>query len=125
MELNTSNIVDLVSKLLHSTTQVKVAHWQSLSYSQHMVLDGYYNSIQGLNDGLIEVIQGKSKSIVKGFKSYPITDNVDPIKYMESLKQSVETYRLKLPKEFDNINNQLQMVIDLIELTIYKLTFLK
>ena len=115
--------VDIASKLFHSSLQLHAAHLQTYSFAVHKgALDGFYKDITGITDTLIETYQGKIKGRVKGYKSYPIVDDVDPVKYLESLKMEVEKYRKTLDFSMDNINNQLQIVIDLIESTLYFLT---
>ena len=119
------SFVDLMSKLIHSRDQIHILHLQSKSYSQHIALDGYYSGIVSLIDSLVETYQGKTKTLVTGYKSYSFNENSDPVTYLNLLKEDVENYRKTLDFTMDNINNQLQLVIDLIESTVYKLIFLK
>jgi len=117
--------VEIISKLLHSTLQLHIYHFQSKSYSQHVAL-GVYDDISGKLDELCETIQGKTKSILKGYKSYPFLEDDNPIKFLEDLKMCLESYRKKLKSpEYDNIDNQVQTIVDVVESVIYKLTFLK
>jgi hypothetical protein len=44
----------MVSILLHSQTQVHIFHLQTKSYSEHKALQGYYEGIDALVDGIIE-----------------------------------------------------------------------
>jgi len=118
------SFVEIISKLFHSSLQIHAAHLQTYSYAVHKgALDTYYKEIVELGDELVETYQGKMKTRVKGYKSYPIADDIDPAKYLESLKAEVERYRKTLDFPMDNINNQFQLVIDLIESTLYFLTF--
>ena len=122
---NKGSFVDLISKLIHSRDQIHILHLQSKSYSQHIALDSYYNGIVGLVDSLVETYQGKTKVLLTGYKSYNFSENSDPVTYLTLLKDDVENFRKTLDFSMDNINNQLQLVVDLIESTVYKLTFLK
>jgi high-affinity Fe2+/Pb2+ permease len=54
-----SGFKDMVSILLHSQTQVHIFHLQTKSYAEHKALQGYYEGIDALVDGLIESYQGK------------------------------------------------------------------
>lgn len=117
--------VEIISKLLHASSQIHIYHLQSKSYAQHMAL-GIYDEVTSKLDELAETIQGKTKSILKGYKPYPFVEDDNPIKFLEDLKMCLESYRKKLKSpEYDNIDNQVQTIVDLIESCIYKLTFLK
>jgi hypothetical protein len=50
---------EMVCRLLHSQTQVHIFHLQTKSYSEHKALQGYYEGIDALVDGVIESYQGK------------------------------------------------------------------
>ncbi len=50
---------DMVCQLLHSQTQVHIFHLGTKSYSEHKALQGYYEGIDALVDGVIESYQGK------------------------------------------------------------------
>jgi DNA-binding ferritin-like protein len=57
-----SDFDEMVSRLLHSQTQVHVFHLGvkgSGSYAAHKALQGYYEGIDALVDGIIESFQGK------------------------------------------------------------------
>lgn len=117
--------VEIISKLLNSVTQLHIYHFQTRKYSDHMAL-GVYDDISGKLDELCETIQGKTKSILKGYKSYPLLEDDNPIKFLEDLKMCLESYRKKLKSpDWDNVDNQVQVLVEIIEKTIYKLTFLK
>lgn len=126
MELyKTYTDVEIISKLLHAVSQIHIYHLNSKSYSQHMAL-GVYDEITSKLDELAETIQGKTKSILKGYKAYPFVEDDSPIKFLEDLKICLESYRKKLKSpDWDNVDNQVQVLVEIIEKTIYKLTFLK
>jgi len=44
---------EMVCRLLHSQTQVHVFHLQTKSYSEHKALQGYYEGIDALVDGIV------------------------------------------------------------------------
>jgi len=117
--------VEIISKLLGAVSQLHIYHFQSKFYSQHIAL-GVYSEIEDKLDELTETIQGKTKTILKGYKTYLFLEDDNPIKFLEGLNSCLESYRtnLKTPS-WDNVNNQIQVIQDLIQITIYKLTFLK
>lgn len=126
LKLKSNTHIDVASKLFHARTQIHVYHLQTKSYAQHKALDEAYNGILDLTDAYIETIQGKLGMILTGYKTYPLLEDNNPIKFLSQLKADIETYRINVlnKKEFNNIDNQCQVIVDLIESTIYKLKFL-
>jgi hypothetical protein len=124
---NESNLgfKNMVSTLLHSQTQVHIFHLQTKSYSEHKALQGYYEGIDELVDGLIESYQGKY-DIIKNYDSVK-TDNYvsseQVINYFKSLDTMIDKARKSVKESF--IQNQIDTVQELIFSTIYKLRFLK
>jgi hypothetical protein len=120
-----SGFKNMVSTLLHSQTQVHIFHLQTKSYSEHKALQGYYEGIDALVDGIIESYQGKY-DLVKNYDSAKTEDykSVDQvINYFKSLDSMIEKVRKGVKESF--IQNQIDTVQELIYSTIYKLRFLK
>lgn len=120
-----SGFKDMVSVLLHSQTQVHIFHLQTKSYSEHKALQGYYEGIDALVDGIIESYQGKY-DVVTGYNSikteeYKSSEQV--IKYFKALDSMVEKNRKSVKESF--LQNQIDTVQELIFSTLYKLRFLK
>lgn len=123
-----SPAVEIGSLLLHSRTQMHIFHLQSKSYAGHIAIEGFYTDIVDSLDEFIETVQGKTEALLMDYTSYPFTNFESPegvIKFLKELSTKLENYRLSLPKSWDNINNQVQVIQDSIERTIYKLKFLK
>jgi hypothetical protein len=120
--------VEMISLLLHSRTQAHILHWQTKSqssFAEHMALNGYYDGIVDLVDGLVESYQGRY-DILTGYKSYDIvsyTSNENTIKYLQDLYSKVEKLRKCCDESY--IQNQIDAVCELINSTLYKLRFLK
>lgn len=115
------NFIKLISFLLHSTNQVHVFHLQTQSYSQHIALGTYYESIPGLIDTLVESYQGKY-SILKGYPNYEYLEYENEeqvINYFEALIQSITRLRTGITESY--IQNQIDNVEELIYSTLYKL----
>ncbi len=113
-----------VSMVLESATQAHIYHLQSDSYAQHMALCAYYNGIPGIIDALAELLQGRY-GIIKGYSTpNPYAEDNNPVAYFENLLKSVDAARDTLPAD-SNIQNSVDNVVDLIQSTLYKLTFLK
>jgi hypothetical protein len=120
-----SGFKDMVSILLHSQTQVHIFHLQTKSYSEHKALQGYYEGIDALVDGIIESYQGKY-DVVTGYNSIKTEDYKSPeqvIKYFKALDSMVEKNRKSVKESY--IQNQIDTVQELIYSTLYKLRFLK
>jgi hypothetical protein len=121
----TKEFVELVSLLFHSRTQAHTLHLQTKSFAEHCALNGYYDGIGDLVDGLIESYQGKY-SILKGYKKYDIEDYKDAtttINYFKDLCGKIEDLRDCCKDSY--IQNQIDTVCELINSTLYKLRFLK
>jgi hypothetical protein len=110
---------------LHSATQVHIFHLQTTSYAEHKALNKYYDEIVGLTDGLIETFQGKY-DILRDYENYALDnykDNAQVIIYFKALLKTVETLRSSVAND-SYLQNQVDMVIELITSTLYKLRFL-
>jgi len=120
-----SGFKDMVSILLHSQTQAHIFHLQTKSYSEHKALQGYYEGIDALVDGLIESYQGKYDVITQynSVKNEDYKSNEQVIKYFKVLDMMIEKNRKSVKESF--IQNQIDTVQELINSTVYKLRFLK
>jgi len=120
-----SGFKDMVSILLHSQTQVHIFHLQTKSYSEHKALQGYYEGIDVLVDGIIESYQGKY-DLVTGYNSIKTEDyksSEQVMKYFKALDSMVEKNRKSVKESF--LQNQIDTVQELIYSTLYKLRFLE
>jgi hypothetical protein len=113
-----------VSTLLHSATLTHLMHFKTLSYSEHVALAGYYDSIPDLVDGLVESIQGAYEVIIEPYPSMFGTGDAEPLAYMISLRNYVRDYRGEMPQD-NEIQNEIDNVANLLNTTVYKLKFLK
>lgn len=119
------DFTEMISLLLHSRTQIHTFHLQTKSYAEHMALNGYYDGIGDLVDGLVESYQGKY-SILKGYQNYKLEDYKDStntINYLKDLCGKIEDLRDCCKDSY--IQNQIDTVCELINSTLYKLRFLK
>ena len=122
---SSADFVEMISYLFHSQIQTHTLHLQTESYAEHKALNDYYDGIGGLVDGIVEAYQGKY-GIIKGYKSYPLTEyssTESTVKYLKGLCDKVT----KLRKCCDDtwIQNEIDNVCVLLNSTIYKLRFLK
>lgn len=116
---------EMVCNILHSRNQAHVFHLQTKSYAEHIALNGYYDGVVGLFDGLVESYQGKY-GIIKNFKTFKVEqyrNNKKTISYFERLLDIIEENRDSVDDSY--IQNQIDTVQELINSTLYKLRFLK
>jgi len=118
---------EMVCKLLNSQHQAHVFHFAVTgkgSYAAHKALQNYYESIDGLVDGLVESYQGKY-GLLSNYKSYKI-ENYKNIKkiisYFDRLLDDVENLRESVEDGF--LQNQIDTIEELINSTLYKLKYL-
>lgn len=114
----------LVAYLLHSQTQTHVFHLQTKSYAEHKALQGYYEGIDPLVDGIVESYQGKY-DLIKTYESFaidPYSDKAQLETYFKALSKKVQDVHKQTEDTY--LQNQLDTVNELIASTLYKLKFL-
>ena len=115
---------EMVCQLLHSQTQVHIFHLGTKSYSEHKALQGYYEGVDALTDGLVESYQGKY-GLLNNYKSYntqSYKNKNQVLKYFTGLLNTIEEKRDCCDDSY--IQNQIDTVQELIYSTMYKLKFL-
>jgi DNA-binding ferritin-like protein len=118
---------EMVSRLLHSQTQVHIFHLGtkgSGSYAAHKALQGYYEGIDALVDGVIESFQGKY-GLVTNYETYDM-DKFESVKkcilYFNDLNKMITDKRKSVKDSY--IQNQIDTIQELLFSTLYKLKFL-
>jgi len=121
---------ELASILMHSRTQTHIFHLGVSgpgAYAAHVALQGYYEGIVDLIDGLVESYQGKN-GLIQFKPVVNLDNNCDTrniIDYFDKLCMIVKTLR-QAPNLADSfLQNQIDNVEDLIYSTKYKLTNLQ
>jgi len=108
------------SKLLHSQTQAHIFHLQTDSYAEHKALQGYYEGIDDLMDGLIESYQGQHDNI-KNYENYPMmsySGKESVIEFFEELLSTMRELTEDYPSYLKNVMDEIEV---LITSTLYKL----
>ncbi len=115
---------EMVCQLLHSQTQVHIFHLGTKSYSEHKALQGFYEGIDALTDGIIESYQGKYGLLTnyKSYKNQSYKNKNQVLKYFKGLLNTIEEKRESVEESY--IQNQIDTVQELIYSTMYKLRFL-
>lgn len=116
----------LASILLHSRTQAHTFHWAVKgpgSFSAHLALGTYYDSIGGLLDGLVEAYQGEFGLIkpqpVNGLDTNSDIKNI--IAYFDKVIAAVEKLRKDEKLQRSWLQNDIDTVVTLLYQTRYKL----
>jgi hypothetical protein len=123
-----SDFDEMISRLLHSQTQVHVFHLGvkgTGSYAAHKALQKYYEGIDGLVDGLVESYQGRY-GLVTNYDSYEMDkfESVEKcISYFNDLNKIITEKRDSVKDSY--LQNQIDTVQELLFSTLYKLKFLK
>ena len=115
---------EMVCQVLHSQKQAHIFHLGTKSFAEHMALNGYYDEIDGLVDGLIESFQGKY-GLLTNYKSYKVQsykNKKQVLKYFTGLLNTIEEKRDCCDDSY--IQNQIDTIQELIYSTMYKLKFL-
>jgi DNA-binding ferritin-like protein len=118
---------EMVSRLLHSQTQVHIFHLGtkgSGSYAAHKALQGYYEGIDALVDGVIESFQGQY-GLVTNYETYDM-EKFESVKkcisYFKELNDMITEKRKSVEDSY--IQNQIDTIQELLFSTLYKLKFL-
>jgi len=114
----------MVSHIMHSRNQAHVYHLQTKSYAEHMALNAYYDGIVALLDALVESYQGKY-GIIEKYTSFELNaykSNKETINYFNALQKNVDSLREDVDDSY--IQNQIDTITDLIQSTVYKLSYL-
>jgi len=112
---------EVFATLLNSATVAHILHLQTRSYAKHKALEDLYESLPDLADSLIESYQSKY-----GIAQYPaqsVATPDDSLEFVKGLREYVSTKRFAVAKdsELQNITDE---IVQLLDSTIYKLTFL-
>lgn len=65
----------IVLKSLQLQAEMRILHWQTMSYTEHMAFNGFYDEADDIVDRLIEAIQGKyGRIMLGGIDSIQVSD---------------------------------------------------
>jgi hypothetical protein len=121
-----ATFVEFLSVLNSAKQQAIFFHNQTLVYSEHRTLNGFYDRILDLLDGLVESTAGIYGRPM-GYEAHDFVDwtsTDDTIKYFQNLYTYVQTERKTLYSE-SWIQNQIDEIAAQIAQTIYLLSLNK
>jgi hypothetical protein len=113
---------EVFATLLNAATIAHMLHLQTDSYSKHKALENLYEGLPDLADDLIEAYQSKY-GIVK-YPAQSVITTEDPLSYVKELRAFLTENRYSVAKdsELQNITDEITQLLDS---TIYRLTYLK
>jgi len=123
---NDAPVKRLIMVLLHSATNAHILHLQTKSFSEHMALGSYYEAIVGLVDSLVEIMQGTTGELIKGYPldNSAFAESMSSLAYLTKVREIFLEHRPGFPTSATQIQNILDTILELINSTIYKLRFL-
>lgn len=119
---NNGTIGSFFGKLMAARQQAHILHLGSKSFSEHKALGGFYESIVGLLDDLIETYQGQY-GLVKIETSNPNDKNA--LDFLSSLAEECVESRNMFDKKDTHLHNIIDEIIALIYKTHYMVKYLK
>jgi Family of unknown function (DUF5856) len=125
-EKDTDKSAEFFITLLNSATVAHILHLQAKSYSEHKALQGLYEELPEVADDLIEAYQGKYQKLVK-YPNQPVGESPDDsLNFVKSLNAYVAQVRHSIGSPDDTeLQNIIDELVQLLDSTTYKLTFLK
>jgi len=115
------NCGEFLSSLFEITVVTHIAHLQTSSYAEHKALGELYDGLEDQLDAYAEAYQGEY-GIVKGYKSFKISEGGDMVTYLKGKAAEIEKYRSMLTEGY--LQQLVDNMLELINTTIYKLRFL-
>jgi len=93
---------------LYIINQIKVYHWQTMSFARHKATDELYEELNDLIDKFIEVLMGRI--ILEKKKTFRISSNCDNLKLID-LKDSEGLNLLSIIKNILENDEDLMLII--------------
>ena len=121
-----ATFVEFLSTLNQAKQQTVFWHNQTEVYSEHKTLNGFYDSVEDLLDGLVESVAG-IYGRPQGYESFDYenwTSTDRTIEYFRALYDYIQTERASIYQE-SWIQNQVDELAALVASTIYLLTLKK
>ena len=117
--MNPKLMADLVMRCLHMVTMAHVKHLSTRSFARHKALEGLYEAIGDLADGVCESVQGKyGLMVLDGSYAAP----KDELQMVLELAQWMETNEPKFTDSW--VQNQIQEIEKLLWQTVYRIRYL-
>jgi len=118
-------MAELITEMMHGATKTHMTHLKTRSYAAHIALNEFYNALPELADGLAESWQGATESLLDypDTKVAQINTPQEAIAYLRDMYGMIQ--RVQDNCKYSEIINDLDLVKTQINITKYKLIFLK
>ena len=102
------NPTDLIQFLLEAASQIRVLHWGTLSYSEHVALGDLYEAVSDATDKLAEALMGAQGKRLQLKGTLELVDYVKgmPASYVAGLGKALESIT-GLPTDILNTRDDL------------------
>ena len=102
------NPTDLNQFLLEAANQIRVLHWGTSSYSEHVALGGLYDAISDATDKIAEALMGAQGKRLQLKGTLELVDYADgmPASYVAGIGQALESIT-GLPTDILNTRDDL------------------
>lgn len=117
-------IEELVQRCFNIRHQTHLAHWATKSYSEHVALGDFYDSIIDSIDSVVENYQG-CFGLLGSITIPSVKTTSDIIPLLKEDVKWITKNRTKIAKEIPSIENLIDDLTSVYTLAIYKLTNLK
>lgn len=106
------NPTDLIHFLLEAANQVRVLHWGTSSYSEHVALGDLYEAISGTADKIAEALMGAQGKRLQLKGSLELVDYAEgmPANYVKGIGEALTSIK-GLPTDILNIRDDLLGVV--------------
>ena len=95
----------IITTLLQFHNQMRVFHWQTKSYAQHIAFGSIYDSLSDTIDEFVEVFMGKYGRI-QGKDGFVIKlSNYDEKNLDSTIDQFIDYLTSELPKKLDSVKD--------------------
>jgi hypothetical protein len=131
-EVSKQNLAVVI--VLRNQAQLKLLHWQTLSYAEHKALGKLYDTLEGMGDNLVEVIMGKYgrprlDDATRSFQieNYKNPETPDVLPFLDHLFSVYQTQVKGVfdPQKDSEIINLIDGILETVDKTKYLITLRK
>lgn len=90
-----------LTPFLTTLNQLKIFHWQTISYAEHKAFEKAYNNLDSLFDSFVEIYYGKY-----GRPTNSPQYNIKAEIYGGDIKETIRGFRDQLIEELSNLLNE-------------------
>lgn len=93
----------IISKLLQLQLQIKIFHWQTNSYAEHIAYGDFYALLDGLLDTLAETYQGSANTKLQFNHGFELK-NINEVNIDNVLNKTSDLLKVEF-KEFEEMSD--------------------